>query len=182
MTIYNIDPEEDKATLVNFHDLTTLDEFEPFRFRGEKQHHWVTAKFKWHSANDKYRNSNDFIFVHNAVGVGVVITEKVKTILEPVLKDDAEYLPIEIDGEELPFYLLNVTHIVQDALDLEKSKFMIRPNGERGVLKNAVFNESVIPDDRAFVYPENMGMSLFRGELLKGICKKYNLTGLNFSY
>jgi len=180
MALYDINPIENKATLVNANNLTTIADFEPFLFKGIKQPNWKLEKFEWHSKNNKYKNNNDFIFVHNSVGVGVVINKKAKAILEPILKNDAEYLPIEIEGESNLFYLLNIIHIAEDAIDLDKSEFRTMRNGMQGSIKKTIFSENCIPENRAFVYPQSITRAMFRGELLKETCEKHQLIGLMF--
>jgi len=180
MTLYDINAQHGNATLVNVDEMAQWSDFSQFHFKGKPQNNWMSVKFEWHSKDDKYRNPNDFIFVHNGIGLGIVLNEKAKNVLEPVLKDDAEYLPVEVVGDTHSYYLLNIINIVKDALNLEQCQFHTLRSGAFGEITKTVFAENNIPENRAFVYPQSIKLPLFKGELLKNIYEEHQLTGLDF--
>ncbi|MBI3900500.1 MAG: hypothetical protein HY308_19765 [Gammaproteobacteria bacterium] len=152
------------------------------RFRGMPKKNWKPIQFVWCPDDNQKRKDlviNDFVLVIGA-GVDIALNKRAKTILEPALSGDAEYLPIEVVGEGTdPWYLLNVTNRIDDAISLEKSDYMELSNGKR-ILTRPTFIEKKIPDNRIFVYPHAYQRAVVKGELLKELVSAHKLTGLNF--
>ncbi|MBI3898059.1 MAG: hypothetical protein HY308_07155 [Gammaproteobacteria bacterium] len=181
MTIYLLDAvtdDEKHGDLVFVRDEDARDS----RFKGQSKTAWKPVQFEWClEENQKRKNLviNDFVLVTGA-GVDIALNEKAKRILELALGADAEYLPIRVVGEESEsWYLLNIIHRVDNAVDLEKSHYMELSTGKR-LLRRPVFIERNIPDNRVFVYPKTYIEPMVKGEFLKELVAAHNLRGLNF--
>ncbi len=181
MSIYVVLPETDKksASLIFGRELNAG---ESYFFNGQPQQGWRPLTLEWNlerSAPSEELQKSDFSLIIGA-GVNIVLNDKAKVALDPVLGDDVEYLSVNIKGEKGNYYLLNVLHVVDNALALDKSEFRLRPNGEIGVIRKAVFDSRYIPDNRMFIYPQMASYAMFKGERFKDICIEHGLTGLEF--
>ncbi|WP_444997225.1 imm11 family protein [Aliikangiella sp. IMCC44359] len=182
MTIHRIIPDtkETALSLVFGHEIESND-VSDFAV-GQKQIDWKSFELEWNLKSERSTGEftkNDFILIIG-VGVNIALNEKAKTVLESVFKNDAEFLPINVKGDNERYYLLNVLNVVDDALDLKHCEFRIRSNGEMGSIKTAVFDENKIPDNRIFITPYKSTSAMFKGKLLMDTCNKYGLTGLDF--
>ncbi len=181
MKIYRVVPDtnETALSLVFGHDLED-NEVSDFSV-GQSQIDWKPFELEWNLKNGRSIDQftrNDFILIIG-VGVNIALNEKAKTIFEPVFKNDAELLPINVKGDSEKYYLLNILNVV-DALAIDQCEFRIRHNGEMGAIKKAIFDENKAPDNRIFITPYQTTKAMFKGELLKDICKEHSLTGLEF--
>ncbi|MBI3896923.1 MAG: hypothetical protein HY308_01345 [Gammaproteobacteria bacterium] len=153
-------------------------------FNGYSKKDWKPIQFMWHLKNNQKRQNlviNDFVLVIGA-GTNIAMNKRAKKVLAPVLGDDAEYLPIKVDGEDSEhWYLLNILHRVENALSEELSTYRIRRDGSKGGLRRAVFVEKNIPDNRIFVYPDTYINVKVKGEFLEELVNKHKLTGLHFT-
>ncbi|WP_444994746.1 imm11 family protein [Aliikangiella sp. IMCC44359] len=180
--IYSIWPYADEtiASLVFTRD---LEAGENYLFRGEKQTNWEPITFAWSSTFKKLPQDeltkHDFTMIVGA-GFNTVLNERAKAVLEPLLKDDAQYLPVNIDGETDRYYLLNITNVIEGALVPEQSEYRIRKNGEVGLLKTAVYDESKFPENRIFTTPESSNSAFVIGNWFIDVCKEHGLKGLEF--
>ncbi|MBI3897333.1 MAG: hypothetical protein HY308_03440, partial [Gammaproteobacteria bacterium] len=97
-----------------------------------------------------------------------------------VLGNDAEYLPIDVEGEASgSWYLLNTLHVPNDAIDYDKSHYFTMSTGDR-ILTRPVFVDQKIPNDRIFVYPNSYNRIGVKGDFLKELVFAHKLTGLRF--
>lgn len=174
MTIYKVLANDEK--LRSLIHSKKKESWSDYYFDGKTQKNWTPIIFKWHS--DKLE-IGDFTLVHDA-GLNLAVNERTKKILESILGSDVEYLLINIENHNEPWFLVNVTHIIDNALDLKNSEFRIMRSGQIGAIKKAFFDKKNIPDNRAFIYPQSTNSFMFKGELLKEICAKHELKGLGF--
>lgn len=186
MSVYEVEAKTENgdfayATLVYSEDLADSDN--DCCFNGVKQGAgWKSPLFEWQSeveSSGKVREKGNFAYVF-AGGLNLAADNKARELLEQQLGEDIEFLPLEIKDEEGKWFLLNVTHVVENALSLENSKFKIRGNGSLGRLTKAVFDAANIPDDRPFVYPQWINAFMFKGDKLKALVEDNDLVGLSF--
>ncbi|MBI3900501.1 MAG: hypothetical protein HY308_19770 [Gammaproteobacteria bacterium] len=154
-----------------------------YRFGGQPKTEWKPIRLQWFLRKNQKRKNliiGDFVLVFGA-GVNVALNEKAKKVLEPVLGNDAQFLPVEVVGEETDaWYLLNVVNRIDNSVSVEKSHYIELPGGKR-VLQRPVFNEQSIPENRVFVYPNAYISAIVRGERLKELVVTHKLTGLKFT-
>ena len=113
-------------------------------------------------------------------GINIILNEKAKLILESNLKLEAQFLPVEILGDnDSSWYLLNVVNKVDNAISELKSKYIDLPTGKR-ILQKPVFKDDALPNDMAFVIPPAYHHLYVKGEFLRNLVNKHGLTGLNF--
>lgn len=156
-------------------------------FKGLSQEgNWKPIEFQWFGESDNNtdqklpeREKGNFAHVF-AGGLKIAGDAKVKEALAPVFGKDVEFLPIKIQGDSSFWYLLNVVHIVHNALSLENSKFKIRSNGSIGRLTKAVFDLNNIPDNRVFIYPQWPNDFMVKGDVIKRKVLESGLTGISF--
>ncbi|MBI3898828.1 MAG: hypothetical protein HY308_11090 [Gammaproteobacteria bacterium] len=184
MTVYLLDTvtnDTKLGKLVFAHEIKPDDDSHQFKGQSKKDN-WKPLQFSWRlKPNQKRQNLtiNDFVLVFGA-GNYIALNEKAKTVLEPALDGDAEYLPIEIKDEQSDrWYLINVIHRLDNVVDYEKSHYMDLVDGSR-ILQRPVFIERNIPNDRVFVYPNTYNRPIAKGEFLKELVAAHKLTGLNF--
>ncbi|WP_379135730.1 imm11 family protein [Paenibacillus sp. sgz500958] len=107
-----------------------------------------------------------------------LVSEKVKSILEPYIKDEVEFLPL--DHDEINLFLMNVTNIL-DCVDWERSdaewfeKYFMR-------FKKLRFDFTKIPlNTYIFKIKETAGSTVFVTEAFRKLIENHNLQGLDFS-
>ncbi len=74
---------------------------------------WKEIKFSWTNENLK---KCDFPFIDGFIPV---ISQKAYDVLHPLTQNDAEYLPINVDGER--FYIMNVLKVYPKIVNLKDS-------------------------------------------------------------
>ena len=108
------------------------------RWNGDsKLNAWKTPELVWFKDefNEDSDVDGDFLKFR---GGAPVLSSKAYTVLQPLLKDLAEFLPVLVDGETR--HLLNVTSVL-DLMDKSKSKFKIYGDGQIGPCEHAYLNE-----------------------------------------
>lgn len=93
---------------------------------------WEILKFHWDTEDGEDKRN---MFLH--LGSILVVDEQSKSIIEPVI-DNAELLPIDIDGES--WFVVNVCNKLDGALDLSKSKIESFKDGSIKWVREFVFN------------------------------------------
>jgi hypothetical protein len=96
------------------------------------------------------KHNYDFFHIEE-IDDAVCITQRMYDILYPLIKNDAEFLPLQSD--EGVYYLLNVTNIV-DCIDREKSICTLTPNGLVLDYEDLVFDTEKIKDLYIFRVPD----------------------------
>jgi len=181
MSVYQITAKtgENIASLLLDRDLERFDEF---LFAGTQLNKWNPINLKLNLESGRKAESlifNDALYVFD-IGVNLVVNEKVKNILIVELKDQLEFLPVNIIESSETWYLINVINSIKSALNRDKSEFRTRRNGSKGALMRAVFSGQDIPADTIFTFPESPWNLLSRGNILKGLIEKNHLTGFEF--
>ncbi|MEK8130284.1 DUF1629 domain-containing protein [Paenibacillus filicis] len=109
-----------------------------------------------------------------------IVSENAKIILEDVLGNEVEFLPIML-GEKIYYAIHIIKHL--DAVDRTKTEFRQLPSGLIVGFKKLHFIQNVIENHNIFkVYLNNnlYGTSIFVSDVLKEIVIKHQLKGFKF--
>lgn len=179
MNLYSVSPmlQDDYAKLVHVDETREF-----FHFQGNSANQWRPLTLKWHVKENGSKTSlivNDIVHVFGAV-MDMAVSQKAKDALSEILNNHTEFLPIKIVGEPDTWYLINVTNVVKNALNPEKSQFKVFKSGKRGPVTKAIFEDKNLPESEAFIYPESPENFMFKGELLKNTVKEACLKGFEF--
>lgn len=106
-------------------------------------------------------------------GGAPVISSNAYRLLQPLLENFVEFLPITIEGETRQ--LINVTNVLP-LMDAAKSKFKIYSDGKIGACEHAYLNE---PDSQQFIFKvAGYFPRIFIDEELKRNIEEAGLTGV----
>lgn len=114
----------------------------------------------------------------------LIADQEVKEVMELKKISDIEFIPVKIDEAE--YYVLNITNIIYESLDMKKSLLMTFPNdfpnkkvrGKIGTIWEPVLYKNKIRGHifRIAEFPR----SIFVDEYLRDIVKKNEFTGIDF--
>jgi hypothetical protein len=117
-----------------------------------------------------------------------IYSERAVQILSPYLADSVEFLPLKCDDDI--FYACKVLSIMDNALDLEKSKIEWEPQTQKQkenkvppwfrAIKEYVFNEDVIKDLLIFIQEQEM-LEIYVTQCFVDIVNEHGLTGGRFT-
>ena len=108
----------------------------------------------------------------------LIVDEKAYDALKDVLKNDAEFLPVELEGKRL--YILNVIKVL-DCIDYDKSEYKTFRDGKRIMrFKKYAFIESAIVGNEIFKIKDEPLKRPFVTTKFKDIVENSNLTGFKF--
>ena len=143
------------------------------RWNGDsKVEAWKTPELVWFKDefNEDSDIDGDFLKFH---GGAPALSTKAHTILQPLLKDSAEFLLVIVEGETR--YLLNVTSVL-DLMDKSKSTFKIYGDGQIGPCEYAYLNE---PDIENTIFKVRGYLTrVFINEITKSQIENSGLTGV----
>jgi hypothetical protein len=108
------------------------------------------------------KNDYDFFNIEE-VDDAICITQRMYDILYPLIRENAEFLPMQSDDGV--YYLLNVTRFV-DCIDRKKSICTLTPNGLILDYEDLVFDTEIIKDLLIFRVPD-FPYQIFLTEKLK---------------
>lgn len=106
----------------------------------------------------------------------LVVSEKLKKLIEPLARDEVEFLPVEIDGKP-GFYYMNVLCVL-DALDLEKTELKRFYDGSIKYIVQAQYRDSVVDNHVIFTLPNYRGV--YVAEELMQHLEKSHVQGVVF--
>ena len=189
MTIYRVFVESDSKGNMKYDNLIFPDavtELErSLNFKGKRQENWEPIELCWSSQNShllekkssqiKAKANIAYVF---ADGLNLAVDSKAKDALEPDIGQQVQFLPIKVRETDEPWFYLNATNSIENALSLKDSEFKIRNNGSVGRLTKAVFDESSIPDNSLFIYPQSVNALMVKGDTLKDAFRSNGLIGL----
>jgi hypothetical protein len=152
----------------------------------ESSGHPISTNFKGQSKREEwwpikidtlYRNKYTD-FPHFIIGQPMV-SDKVKQILEPYIKDEVEFLPIAHD--EMDMYMVNVMNIL-DCVDWERSEVKWFEEEYFMGFNKLRFDFKKIPDHvYMFKIKETAATEVFVTETFRELIEHNHLQGLSFS-
>jgi len=122
------------------------------------------------------KQSTDFVFIENT---GIAMSQKAVEVLQPLIKDEAEILPLKTLADN-PFFLVNTLN-PPDALDEEKAIFQYSAVSKTKIgIKKFVFDSEKVKNRHFF---KIKGFWYYRciSDEFQYIYKKHSLKGLNYS-
>ena len=99
--------------------------FNGYMFKGKKVIDWQSLTLTWRKAtlkNALQDRPNDIVHVFGA-GMNLVVNQKVVDVFEPLLGDQAQFLPVNIQHESEPWYLINTLIVADHVLDVDASGY-----------------------------------------------------------
>jgi hypothetical protein len=122
-------------------------------------------------------------FLYN-VNDWMIISLRAKLLFEELLANDMQFLPINIKNIDnkmiYNYFILNITSVIEDAIDLEKSKYSVLHVDNikwQCFLKYVLKKEKIINHD--FFLLKNQTVR-FCSERVKDIVEKNNFSGFSF--
>jgi hypothetical protein len=106
----------------------------------------------------------------------LIVSEKLKELVEQLARDEVEFLPVEIDGRR-GFYYMNVVCVI-DALDLEKTELKRFADGSIKYVVQAQYRDNVVDDHLIFILPNYRG--IYVAEKLMRHLKESHVQGVVF--
>lgn len=183
MKIFQISAQtgEKYASFISTRDLKAHDEFS---FDGSPYENWNPISLKLNLESGRKKESlvfNDAIYVFD-IGLNIAINKKAKDILinSGQFKGQAEFLSVDIAGDQNQWFLVNVINPVTQALDIEKSEFRKRRDGSDGGLRKAVFDHQQVTPNSLFTFPQSPWSFMVSDEGLKNLVDENGLTGFEF--
>jgi len=174
---------EDNFSLIKKWKAGELSPDDEFDCNGEKKaDSWHPRAIRWFdddgSNPDEYKNPDiTYIFPGS-----FIVGPKAAELIQPVVDDVAELLPIPFNGET--WYFLNVFNYV-DSLDKVNSRYKIYETGEVGYLVKPAFFPDKVPHAKLFMIPENRARLYYaehhsddNPNTFKNVLEKNNLFGL----
>jgi hypothetical protein len=107
----------------------------------------------------------------------LVLTRKAINVLQDVINETGELLPLICDEE--PLWAFNVTNVLEGALDLEQSSYKQFDTGHLYGIKKYVFKEDVVADQYIFRESKINGQ-LFVTDRFRNIVEDAGLLGFEF--
>lgn len=104
-------------------------------------------------------------------------TEMALRIVEPHIQRDVEVLPLLVD--EGPYYLLNVTNVV-DAFDEHRASFVRFPSGAVMEVQSYAFHNCRLLTCYLFKVPQFVRSETFCTDAFRSLILENKLTGLSF--
>ncbi|WP_157802951.1 imm11 family protein [Compostimonas suwonensis] len=118
-------------------------------------------------------------FPSTSISSSFIMTRRTLEVLREVLSDDAEFLPLDNDEQEL--WALNPLKVL-DALDLDRSTYWhTKPTL---FVRDYVFKDDVIGDAAVFHLPPEQRVvgGVYVTERFVAEVEKHHLTGLTFKH
>jgi hypothetical protein len=146
--------------------------FDCMRWNGKpKLQNWKKPQLAW--VDDEFSSSDDQVGDFTKfMGGALALSERAKAVLEPVIGNQAEFLPASGEGRQ--WYLVNVIN-VQNVLDVERSKFKTYEDGHVGPCTHAYITEPVGGNEIFLV--ERYFPHIFISEVVKTAIDTAGLTG-----
>lgn len=131
---------------------------------------WVTPSCKAHPSFAK-KPAPDISFWGNFLA----LNQKAFDALAPVIKNDGEFLPINVEGYSLQFF--NCTQL---AAEIPEQSLIKYEDGFPNGLKSLVFDERDVAGKAIFKSKLEGCNALFITDVFRNICDECNLTGVWF--
>lgn len=114
------------------------------------------------------------------------VSHKAKQVLDDLWGDHVDLYPVQVPDAQDPRYYMVVVKTVLDCLDVEKSVFARRTNGDPYLLKEWRFKEDVIGDVPIFRFKDDfpksvMGDVVYVSERFKNFVLEEKLKGAVFN-
>lgn len=106
-----------------------------------------------------------------------VLSNNAKECLAPIIKDKAEFLPIDCDGDEL--WMLNTINLI-DAFDEEASELTKFSSGKILAISKYVLKNDKCQDNEIFGLSDVPHHYIFVSEKIKQIVEENDLKGFEF--
>lgn len=108
---------------------------------------------------------------------GLYLSTKAYDALADTIKDDGEFLSLNVDGK--PAYLFNCRVFGQEDLSLTERKYL---DGEPDGVVSLVFDEAELTKSNRNIFRSKLqgGTALYASENFKKLCETHNLCGLKF--
>lgn len=173
MTIYLLTLQPEGFKELDIKPSENYAEYNCLRWAGDsKITGWRTPELVWLSDDLSEASDIDGDFIKFCGGVPV-ISIKAHSLLQPLLENFVEFLPITIEGETR--YLINVINVLP-LMDTEKSIFKIYSDGKIGSCQHAYLNE---PNVEQLIFKVNGYLPrIFINEKLKHAIEDADLTGV----
>lgn len=191
MRIFAISPDVKryKNLVDNEPESISNERFEQIMFAGTKSKidTWTSLSLSWIiGADTQLVNKDTYDQDHAIPDIAywspgcLVLNPKSTEIIKPNLMNEAEFLPVTVEGEK-GWMILNVVNS-QDILDKANCRYRIRSNGKVGRMIKAAFFKDKITNGKLFkvagrkiqIYTTDIQ------ESFKEIVESHHLTGLKF--
>lgn len=110
-------------------------------------------------------------------GIPPVFSERAKNILEPLISDSVEFLPLAC--KDVPLYAVNVTRVL-DCLDLSMSQFKRFSDGRIMRVERYVFKRECLEGEHMFKIPQQVRNRIYVSEIFKQTVENARLQGMFF--
>jgi len=117
--------------------------------------------------------------VYRFVSGHLVVSERAVQILQPLMSDKVQILPIDYEGTKT-LYVLNVINVV-DCLDYEKSKIRRMRDGTVSEIDEFAFDYSKVSQHDIFKIPEKIWSTVFVSDKFKATVEENGLIGFKFT-
>ncbi|MBZ0297019.1 MAG: hypothetical protein K8L99_30950 [Anaerolineae bacterium] len=105
-----------------------------------------------------------------------ICSEHARNVLEPLVKDAVEFLPILCDAGQ--FYLINVTN-VRPCFDYQRSEYTLFKSGDINLIKKYAFDIACVEGQDIFKTKFPLGR-IFASDTFKALVEDHKLKGLLF--
>ncbi len=143
----------------------------------------------WHPIYIEYNTSVDDTFderherVPNFPSLSTLIAcdEKAKLILQELVQDHADFLPLLSDKIKGKRYYVLFPKTELDCLDEERTEYVHQSPGRKSArVRNYAFKSDCIGDTPIFILPRGTRFDPFVSDRFKQLIENNNLTGLHF--